>query len=44
MLIDCSKCLAEVEDDQIRKCEVCELDGLCDECFNDHNCEGSANR
>ena len=24
----------------VQKCEECELDGLCEECLENHECEG----
>jgi hypothetical protein len=29
---NCSHCSAEIEDDQVCKCEICEEDGLCPDC------------
>jgi hypothetical protein len=35
----CDRCIREVGRDELRRCEVCERDGLCTDCYRDHGCE-----
>lgn len=33
-MTNCERCCAEVEDDDIGMCDVCDRDGLCPDCLN----------
>ena len=39
ILTNCEICECEIDDTAINQCPVCGLDGLCDECLHDHECE-----
>ena len=39
MLTNCDRCLAEIEDDEITDCYDCGLDGVCETCLGDHECD-----
>lgn len=36
----CAMCCVEIEDDEVEKCDVCEADGICNDCLMDHECDG----
>jgi len=36
---NCERCLREIDEDEVRYCEPCDLDGLCPSCYNSHDCE-----
>lgn len=38
METNCEMCVAEIEDDAVQCCEGCELDGLCMDCYVNHDC------
>lgn len=40
METNCERCTREVDEDDVGKCPRCELDGLCPDCLNDHDCDG----
>src|SRR6266566_3183245 len=39
MITNCELCCAEIEDYAVQKCPVCETDGLCPDCLDDHEKE-----
>jgi hypothetical protein len=42
MTTNCERCTREIEDDEVNHCPLCGMDGLCNDCLTDHECEGSA--
>jgi hypothetical protein len=39
MTTNCELCCAEIEDSEVNQCPVCQADGLCPDCLNDHQNE-----
>lgn len=42
MKTNCDACVAEIDEDEVQKCEICKRDGLGNCCIGDldHDCEG----
>ena len=38
-LFVCTDCGLEFPGEELYGCEECELDGMCDQCFESHDCE-----
>lgn len=39
MRTNCDNCCAEIEDDEIASCDHCGLDGVCQDCVDNHSCD-----
>jgi hypothetical protein len=42
MVTNCALCSAEIEDDEVERCDECGQDGICNDCLMDHDCEVDA--
>ena len=36
---NCLDCCKEILDTNVFNCEECGLDGVCEDCYDDHTCE-----
>jgi len=39
METNCERCTAEIDDNEVQQCPTCKLDGICEECLAEHDCE-----